>query len=528
MGPSSLPAWGERPEGGRSYFPGTDAVPDSSTFDTVGSLVTAVATAHPDRLAVIVAGESGDPTTMTWAELGRRAHAVAAGLAPHRGSSERIGILGRDRVEWVCTAYGAALAGLAIVPLPTGEPDEALVGLCERSGVDIVVALADRAVPKLGTTTVIGFDEVAAAGDRHGADLSSGRVRGADPFLYQFTSGTTGEPKIAVLSHRAVLGAASAYVRGAGAVDGAVVMNPLPLEHVGGSVAGMIGALTVAGGYASVAAITPEAIVRVIRAAEPTVVGMVPTMLLDLLDSGVAAPADFASVASVVGGATSVDPALIDRVERELGITFLVAYGQSEAPCLTLSALDDTTQQRTRTIGRPLPGRDCCIAVDGRVVGEGEVGELHVRGPLTMDGYLAPDGPLRIVTDVRGWMATGDLCSMQNGVLTFHARCRDVVIRGGENLYPAEIEPVIAEHPAVREVAVFGLPDVRLGEAVAAAVLPAPGATIDVDELDAFAAGRLARGKRPTQWFVVDDFPRTSTGKIRRADLVGRLAVPDA
>ncbi|HNP56737.1 MAG TPA: class I adenylate-forming enzyme family protein [Gordonia sp. (in: high G+C Gram-positive bacteria)] len=528
MDPSSLPGWGERPERGRSYFRGTDAVPDSSAFETVGSRFAAVAAAHPDRTALVVAGESGDPTTMSWAELSSRAGAVAAGLTLHRSTRGRIGILGRDRAGWVCTAYGAALAGLAVVPMPSAEPDEALAGLCARSGVDLVVALADRPAVELGATPVIGFDELAVTGDRPDAGPPARGTRSADPFLYQFTSGTTGAPKIAVLSHRAVLGAATAYVCGAGAADGAVVMNPLPLEHVGGSVAGMIGALTVAGTYASVSAITPAAIARVIRIAAPTVVGMVPTMLLDLLDSGATTPADFGSVASVVGGATSVDPALIDRVEEELGITFLVAYGQSEAPCATLSARADTTLQRTRTIGRPLPGRDCCIAVDGEVVDEAQVGELFVRGPLGMDGYLADDGALAVVTDVRGWMATGDLCSMQDGVITFHARSRDVVIRGGENLYPAEIEPVIAEHPAVREVTVFGLSDARLGETVAAAVLPVPGATIDTDELDAFAAERLARSKRPTRWFIVEDFPRTSTGKIRRADLVGRLAGPDA
>jgi acyl-CoA synthetase (AMP-forming)/AMP-acid ligase II len=488
------------------------------TRDTVGSRVAAVAAAHPERIALLVAGESGDPTTMTW-----------AGLAGHRGPRRCIGILGRDRAEWVCTAYGAALAGMAIAPLPTAEPDEALVALCERSGVDFVVALADRPVrAELGSTPVVAFEDLAQSEGRLDADLDARLVRSADPFLYQFTSGTTGAPKIAALSHRVVLGAARAYALGAGAADGAVLMNPLPLEHVGGSVAGLIGALTVAGGYASVSAITPGAIARTIRAAAPTVVGLVPTMLLDLLDSSAVGPADFASVASVVGGATSVDPALIDRVERELGITFLVAYGQSEAPCMTLSAFSDTTSQRTRTIGRPLPGRDCCVAKDGRLVDEGEVGELYVRGPLCMDGYLADDGRLAIVTDVRGWMATGDLCSMADGVITFHARNRDVVIRGGENLYPAEIEPVIVEHPAVREATVFGFPDARLGEVVAAAVLPVPGATIDADELDAFVAQRLARGKRPTRWFVVDDFPRTSTGKIRRADLAGRLAGPNS
>lgn len=523
----ALPGPGETPVAGRSYLAlsGAGGQRDYAYGSTVGGRLSLVASRHPRRDAIRWL-DGDELRSTTWEELHRIAVTVGAALQRMRPSGRKIGIYGHTRAEWIHAMYGAARAGLGVVPLPDDTP-AAVHDLCIRLRIDVVVVTSDVMPPdtaESGVGYVSVRDLVESPFPRDG--LTTGPVRSEDPFLFQFTSGTTGTPKIAVLSHRAVLGSAEAYIRGAGGDEGAALFNPLPLQHVGGSVAGLIAALTVEGTYVSVDRFDAATAGTLIRRTEPTVVGLVPTMIIDMLEAGMCGPADFASVVSVVGGATTVDPTLIDKVERELGITFLVAYGQSEAPCLTLSGRRDPTLLRTRTIGRPLKGRDYLIADETGAVPDGTVGELCVRGPLIMTGYLDDSGDVRTVTDEHGWMRTGDLCSLEDGIVTFHSRIRDVVVRGGENLYPAEIEPVIAKLPAVAEVSIFGLPDVRLGERLVAAVRTVPGADLTAEALTSYCAEHLPRRKQPTEWFFVEDFPRTSTGKVRKPELIREFTPP--
>lgn len=506
---------------GLSYLP-RGAADTADAFGTVDRRFSEVVRRHPERVAI--SWLDGDAVReMTWAELFARADAVSAALRNRPLVHHRIGVLGRDRVPWIVAMYGAARAGCAIVPIPTGEAPEVLADRCAQGSIDLLVTTGDVAVD---STVAVGV-EVVDVRSLETAGRGAGEVIDPpgpeDDFLLQFTSGTTGSPKLAVLSHRAVLGSAQHYVVAAGGVDGSVLLNPLPLEHVGGIVGGVLSVLAVAGTYVAVGRFDPRATVDAIRALRPAIVGLVPTMVIDILAMDGVKPEDFASVAAVVGGATSVDPELIDSIEQRIDTRFLVAYGQSEAPCLTMSSADDTLHERTRTIGRPLPGRDYCVVEDGQPVPEGIVGELCVRGPLTMTGYLDIAGRPVSVCDANGWMRTGDLCSIRNGVITFHSRIRDVVIRGGENIYPAEIESVISGMPGVSEVVVFGAADDRLGERPVAAVRPTTGWTVTEADLTEYAAIRLSRQKRPTEWFIVPDFPRTSTGKVRRLDLAAQF-----
>ncbi|QPG44123.1 MULTISPECIES: class I adenylate-forming enzyme family protein [unclassified Rhodococcus (in: high G+C Gram-positive bacteria)] len=521
---SQLPALNEDARPGWSYAPLSVVVPWTDEDDiTVGQRVALAARRHPTRSAIVWI-DNMEVCAVSWGDLHRRASAIGGHLQRMLPSNARVGVLGRNRLQWIHAFYGAACAGYGVVPLPD-EGADSLARYCGAVGVDLVlttdnVGVRPEDVENVRVVPIGGLSDLGAVAYRP-------NVNGAnpdDPFLYQFTSGTTGTPKVAVLSHRAVLGAAAGYAHATGASDGDAMFNPLPLEHVGGSVAGLLGTLAIDGAYVAVDRFDAGNIAEVVRTTAPSVVGLVPTMLVDLLNRGAVQPTDFVSVSSIVGGAASVDPALIDRVEAELGIRFLVGYGQSEAPCLTVSGVDDPAILRTRTIGRPLPGRDYCIAVDGVVAREGQVGELCVRGPLIMSGYLAEDGSITRVVDENGWMRTGDLCSMSDGIVRFHSRVRDVVIRGGENLYPVEIESVVLEYPGVQEAAAFGIPDVRLGERLAVAVLCGPDRTPDLVDLDRFVAERLPRRKRPSEWFLVDDFPRTSTGKVRKAELADRLA----
>jgi fatty-acyl-CoA synthase len=343
-------------------------------------------------------------------------------------------------------------------------------------------------------------------------------VRSADEFLLQFTSGTTGMPKAASLSHRAALNSARLYAQACGARAGEAWLNPLPLYHVGGSVSGLIVTLAYGGVYVVIERFSAQVLLRALRETRPALVGLVPTMIIDLLAMPSVSPSDFSSVRLVLGGGTAVDPGLIDNVEKQLGITFGVAYGQSEAPMMAASSPDDSASVRTRTLGRCLPGRDYrVIDSTGRVVPRGALGELCVRGPLIMSGYVQPDGTLDPALDEQGWMRTGDLCTMtDDGVLTFRGRIREVIIRGGANVYPAEVEQTLQAHPSVAEIAVFGVADERLGERVVAAVIPAADHRVEPDVLTSFAQRKLSPNKRPTDWILAKTLPRTSTGKVRK------------
>lgn len=520
--PSRLPRPGEAAGPGRSYVScGGDDDP-AGGLGSIADWLAYAAAEHPRSPAVSWL-DGGSVQSLSWAMLRSRAARVGASILARRPGTRRVGIVGSSKVEWIVTMYGVAWIGGEVIALPAGEPGTGLLDRAVRARVDVVLTIGEAAASAAAglPVPVERFDDL----ERGDGPTASAPVRTSPtaPFLFQFTSGTTGRPKIAVLSHRALMGSARHHARAAGAPEGAVTFNPLPLDHVGGVVGGILTALAVVGSYAVLERFTPTAALEVIRDLRPAVVGLVPTMVIDILAVDGVTASDFDSVEVVIGGASNVEPSLIEELESRLDTTFLVAYGQSEAPCLTMSAKDDPLDLRTRTIGRGLSGRDFCVARDGDTVGEGEVGELWVRGPLLMSGYLDADGEIAPVTDEFGWMATGDLCSIVGGVLRFHSRARDVIIRGGENIYPAEIEEALKDLPGVSEIVVFAVPDRRLGEVPVAAIRVLPGVVARSEDLDAYASARLPRSKRPRHWYRADEFPRTSTGKVRRLSLAALL-----
>lgn len=475
--------------------------------------------AHPNRAALAWLTPAG-PATMSWRQLVDHACTVAAGLAD-LAPGQRVILAGANSVQWIAAMYGCALAGLSVAPIsPWATAHE-----------------ATQVIDHTRAARILAHDNTAAS-MRHAAEASATRPevramaqpptdhrpelrdlgRAEDEFLVQHTSGTTGEPKAASLTHVAVLNCAAYFVAGAGARDGDVWLNPLPVYHVGGFVSGVLGCLMIGGTYVVVGKFSPAILARMLREIRPALVGLVPTMIIDLLADATVTDQDFTSVRAVIGGATDVDPRLVDEIEQLLGIKFLVGYGQSESPCMAMTVPTDDPMIRTRTLGRPLPGRDYYIAdPSGDVARTGEAGELFVRGPLNMSGYLDNAGEIDGARGEMNWRGTGDRCSMDsNGVLTFNGRLRDIIVRGGTTIYPGEVERAMSAHPLISEVAVFGLPDRRLGETVAAAVITTVGAQLDAEALEAFARQRLGVQKRPTAWFVVQDFPRTSAGKVRK------------
>ncbi|MGV9827591.1 class I adenylate-forming enzyme family protein [Gordonia sp. NPDC003429] len=490
---------------------------------SVARRLRAGAVEHPDRPLLKWLTPDGEDG-LSWHEVVERATRRGDGIRTLAPAGGLVGIHHADRVEWITTYLACALSGLTAVPLSAGYTPAMIASRAELIGLDLVIC--DSELDTQGDFDTQGRVRACAVADvpqrpaHESIDVSPD-----SPLLVQFTSGTTGTPKAAVLSHHAALGAAHMYALGAGAGEGGVLFNPLPLDHVGGSVAGVLAAVAVGGTYLVVEKFAPDEALEVIRRLHPTVVGLVPTMIIDMLDRDDVDPDDFTSVVSVVGGATAVDPGVIDEIEERAGIRFLVGYGQSEAPCMALSGLSDSTTARTRTLGRPLGGRDYVIRDQhGAAVSVGEEGELYVRGPLIMCGYLLADGSVHSPVDADGWMATGDVCVLDAaGLLHFRARKREVIIRGGENIYPAHVESVITAMPGVVEAAVFGVRDERLGEVPVAAVRLDDSHDVDAEKLDAWSGENLPRSHRPVYWHIVDDFPRTNTGKIRKIVLAERF-----
>lgn len=510
------------PRSGFAYVNCTDRF--ELTDSTVGDALMRASRDADDRPAVMWATEHG-AEQLNVSELADRAQRGAATLLEINPRRERVAIAALNSVDWIVAMFACAVAGMPVVPISASGTDDEMHYQIEHARVGVIVApkragehlVLERvralAAPIPTPPAVHDISELCLT-----ARATPVIVSVDDEFLVQYTSGTTGRPKAASLSHRAALNSAAVFLRAVGGGSGDRLLNPLPLHHVGGSVTGIIAALSTGGTYILVERFSPQAVLDALRQTRPTLAGLVPTMMIDLLALPGVSPTDFASLRTIIGGASAVDPALIAEMEDRLGISVIGSYGQSEAPAITASSPRDPHRARTQTIGRCLPGRDIAIRDRGGAIAAiGAVGELHVRGPLTMSGYLRSDGSLDPAVDADGWRGTGDLCSMDiDGVVSFHGRLREVVIRGGLNVYPAEVEQVISAHESVSETAVFGVPDQRLGERAIAAVVPAPGAEVDVEELIALAAALLSSYKRPAEWVVVRSLPRTSTGKVRK------------
>jgi fatty-acyl-CoA synthase len=439
----------------------------------------------------------------------------------------------------VVLEFGAALAGLTLVTVnPALRLSEArhVLSDSQAAGVFLVreyrgVSLAgtmDSLRPELpGLREVVFFDQwdefVRGAGPVPGGarpDPALPEVQPGDPAQIQYTSGTTGPPKGAMLSHRGIVNNARlSYGRLLGMGRGDTFVNPMPLFHTAGCVLATLGPMTVLAAQVLVPYFDPALVLELVEAERSFVFGGVPTMLVALLGHPDFDPARLTSVRIALAGGASVAPELIRRVESSLGVPFSVIFAQTEAsPGITMTRADDGAENRATTVGRPLPRTEVKIVdpVTGQTVTPGQTGELCTRGYHVMLGYLGDVGQ---AVDADGWLHTGDLAAMDDrGYSRIVGRLKEMIIRGGENIYPWEIEQVLAAHPDVIEVAVVGVPDPYWGEQVAAVVRlrePAAGSVTDED-LAAFGRDRLARHKVPKIWHRTEAFPLTGSGKVMK------------
>ena len=519
-----------------SYIPAqTD---DAVLETTVGGALREMAQRRGDCTALVEVDLGGETARRwTYAELLADSERLGKALASRFAPGERLVVWAPNVPEWVLMEYACGLAGLILVTANPSYQTAELRYVLEQSGAsalfsvesyrgnpmsEIAVAAADG----LGAVReIVDLDDAEAlyrVGDRP-AELPE--VTPDDAAQIQYTSGTTGFPKGAVLSHRSLTNNARYSAIRSGTRPDSVWANFMPMFHTSGCGLITLGALQTGCAMFLIKLFDPSAILRLIEREKVTAILGVPTMLVAMMECLDQEPFDLSSVEIAVSGGSMVAPELVRNATERFGCEFETVYGQTEAsPLVTQHHSGESLDIICNTTGLPMPQTEVSIrSVDGesRVLPVGEVGEICVRGYCVMIGYHDNPKATADAIDADSWLHTGDLGTLdRQGYLRITGRVKEMIIRGGENLFPAEIENTLLEHPDVAEVAVVGLPDDKWGEIVACFVRMEPGRSLDPQELRRHCRARLSPQKTPVVWREVPAFPLTGSGKIRKFTLV--------
>ncbi len=514
-----------------SFFPIQD---DEQLLETtVGGLLRTGAASHPDAPAlseVDLAGALGRRWTLgsLLADAERLALALSTRFAP----GERICVWAPNIPEWVLLEYACGLAGLTLVTAnPAYQASELRYVLDQSGSSALFLTRSYRGNPmaEIAVEATRGLDRIRAVvdiednaavhaiGDRPAGLPDAGA---GDAAQIQYTSGTTGFPKGAVLSHRGLTNNARFYGQRLEAVEGEPWANVMPLFHTAGCAMAVLGALQVASPLYLFAIFDPHVFLKTIASERIALTGGVPTMIVAMLEVMEHQSFDLSSLKSCMSGGSMVPPHLVRAIRDDFGCDVQTVYGQTEcSPLLTQHHKGEAPEDCCNTVGQPMPQTEIAILhpKTGAVQPLGEIGEICTRGYHCMIEYNDNPEATAATVDPKGWLHTGDLGTMDaRGYVAVTGRVKEMIIRGGENLFPAEIENVLLEHPDVAEIAVVGLPDDKWGEIVAAFVRPHEGAAVDPIALKGFCRQHMAPMKTPVVWCRTDAFPLTGSGKIRK------------
>ncbi|MDO8778732.1 MAG: AMP-binding protein [Burkholderiaceae bacterium] len=495
----------------------------------------------PDRCALVevvpegfksLTGASRTDRRWTYAELLAHSEQCARWLLHRFQSGDHVCLWAPNVPEWVILQYGAALAGMVLVTAnPALRADElryvlkqsrsvALIYVDEFRGTDMVATAQAVANEVQVTFSLSQWGEVRGFRDTRELPVVSSRA----PAQLQYTSGTTGQPKGALLHHMGLL-TNSSYVTARLELDGGVLVSPMPLFHTAGSVMSVLGSMTSGATLVLPQFFDVDAVLAAIEREKGTVLYGVPTMLIAMVEHPRRTQYNLSSLRYANSGGAPVPPELLKRVQVGLGCDLLSVYGQTEAsPIICQTAPQDALADKAETAGQPLWQVEVRIAdpLDGTVQAVGVGGEVQARGYQTMLGYYdMPEATAQALTS-EGWLRTGDLGVMDDrGYVRITGRLKDMIIRGGENIFPVEVEARLLQHPAVVDVAVFGLLDPHWGEIVCAALrFRSAEATPTAEELRQFCKQSLAPQKAPTKYFASTAFPLTGSGKIQKFRLI--------
>lgn len=497
---------------------------------------------------------------MTYAELARKADELAAGLLELGvAKGDRVGIWSPNRCEWVLTQFATARIGAILVTINPAYRLAELEYALNKTGCKVLIAaesfkssnylgmirelapelasvapgqLAAARLPALRHAVVMAADpgpgvlsfetlqEMGAGVDTAALDALSAGLAPEEAINIQFTSGTTGLPKGATLTHFNIVNNARFVTSRIKLTEADRLLIPVPLYHCFGMVMGVLGA--VSKGAAMIfpgEAFEPAAVLDAAAAERATALYGVPTMFVAMLQELDQSPRDVSSLRTGIMAGAPCPIEIMRRVNRDMHMQEVtICYGMTEtAPVSFQSFTSDPAEKRCTTVGRVHPHLEVkAVDGEGRTVPAGERGELLVRGYSVMQGYW--DDPAATAEAIRdGWMRTGDLGTFDDqGFCSITGRVKDMIIRGGENIYPREIEEFLIRHPDIADAQVFGVPDEKFGEQVCAWVVPAPGASLDEEAVRSHCRGQIAHFKIPQHVRIVAELPITVTGKPQK------------
>ncbi len=448
---------------------------------------------------------------------------------------DHIAVWAQNIPEWEMLEFGVARSGMVLVTVNPGYQAAELRYVLNQSKATALFCVDSfRGNPMLATalevqpdcpslSDVIRFADWDAFLDSGDSSTELPDVAPSDAVMIQYTSGTTGFPKGALLHHRGLVNNATHFMHRMGVEEGNVYVTMMPLFHTAGSVMAVLGSVAHRCTQVLMDAFEPGLALELTEEYHANAMLGVPTMLIAMMEHERFAHTDLSALTAVCSGGALVPEQLVRTFERQLGAPFTIVFGQTEcSPVATMTAPDDTIDDKSSTIGAPMPHVEVKIVdvATGETVPVGVVGELCTRGYHVMHCYFDMPEQSADTVDADGWLHTGDLAAMNDrGYCSVEGRLKDMIIRGGENIYPKELEELLFAHPSVGGVAVVGFPDDKWGETVAAFVRPAPGQTIDKAELFAYFRENLAPHKTPQHWFEIEDFPLTGSGKIQKFKL---------
>ncbi|EHQ57769.1 acyl-CoA synthetase (AMP-forming)/AMP-acid ligase II [gamma proteobacterium HIMB55] len=540
----------------KSYYCGASTT--QIIYETIGGYFDRVANEHPDNPALVLRHQNVD---WTYSELQRRVDQLAAGLISLGiEPGDRVGIWGPNSAEWVLTQLATAKMGAIMVCINPAyrlyELEYALNKVeCKALITDEQFKTSDylgmlhtlapeleqcapgqleaaklphlKHIIRMGSGKSPGmynFDEVCA--DASDGDLSAladlqSKLKPDDAINIQFTSGTTGNPKGATLSHCNILN--NGYLTGEAMrlTPADKLCIPVPLYHCFGMVLAVLACIS--HGSTMVfpgEAFDPEQTLQTVQDEQCTALHGVPTMFITELDHPNFGHFDLSSLRTGIMAGAPCPVEVMKRVISEMHMQdILIAYGQTElSPINNMTLPDDSLKRRTETVGRAMPWVEIKIIDEaGHVVPVGQKGEICTRGYSVMQGYWNDPEKTAETIDASGWLHSGDIATMDaSGYVRIVGRIKDMIIRGGENIYPREVEEFLYQHPAITEVQVFGIPDEKMGEEVCAWIQLNEGADLTADDVKAYCKDQITHFKVPRHIRFVSEYPMTVTGKIQK------------
>ena len=539
-----------------SYYCGTSST--QIIYETIGAYFDGICEAFPENDALVVCHQG---IRWSYRELQAKVDAIAAGLiALGIEPGDRVGIWGPNSAEWVVVQLATAKIGAIMVCInPAYRLYELEYALNKVECKAVVSAeafkssdylsmlnelaselrqcdpgrLVSEKLPNLTTVIRMGedatpgmfnFDQVLGMGGetetQRLAELQT-ILKPDDPINIQFTSGTTGNPKGATLTHCNILNNGFLTGEAMRLTDQDRLCIPVPLYHCFGMVLAVLSCVT--HGSAMVfpgEAFDPLEALATVEAERCTALHGVPTMFIGELDHPRFAEFDISSLRTGIMAGAPCPIEVMKRVLTQMHMEdILIAYGQTElSPINNITLPNDSLERRTETVGRAMPWVEIKIVdEDGRVVATGQKGEICTRGYSVMRGYWNDPERTAETIDAAGWLHSGDLATMdEEGYVRIVGRIKDMIIRGGENIYPREVEEFLYQHPAISEVQVFGIPDEKMGEQVCAWVQLNEGMALTEDELKAYCKDQITHFKIPRYVRFVTEYPMTVTGKIQK------------